>query len=247
MEFFRQEYWSRLPFPFPRDFPNPGIKPRSPVLQADFSLPVSLRKALKKILHKDNSSIFPYFTTKMSLLLPLLSRFSRVWLCATPWTAAHQAPAPFFLFGLRSLRDLSRPSRKGTSREWKLEPKPLDPLGISQAPILNRTRLWIFLKRQNLPECTSWTCTVQTKHLCAQHAVQEKGNCQTLTTLNPPKGGTALMNLVPTPCYFFFLFQFNSKVCDRNQTRTYTYTKPLKPGSPLGAACRCQPARRFAP
>ena len=26
------------------------------------------------------------------LLLPLLSRFSRVWLLATPWTAAHQAP-----------------------------------------------------------------------------------------------------------------------------------------------------------
>ena len=26
------------------------------------------------------------------MLLLLLSRFSRVWLCATPWTAAHQAP-----------------------------------------------------------------------------------------------------------------------------------------------------------
>ena len=41
---------------------------------------------------------------------------------------------------------------------------------------------------------------------------------------------------------FFFLFQFNSKVCNRNQSRTYTYTKHLKPRSPLGAACRCQPA-----
>ena len=28
----------------------------------------------------------------MLLLLLLLSRFSRVRLCATPWTAAHQAP-----------------------------------------------------------------------------------------------------------------------------------------------------------
>ena len=27
------------------------------------------------------------------LLLLLLSRFSHVWLCATPWTAAHQAPS----------------------------------------------------------------------------------------------------------------------------------------------------------
>ena len=31
----RQEYWSALPFPSPGDLPNPGIKPRSPELQAD--------------------------------------------------------------------------------------------------------------------------------------------------------------------------------------------------------------------
>ena len=30
-----------------------------------------------------------------ALLLLLLSRFSRVWLCATPWTATHQAPRPW--------------------------------------------------------------------------------------------------------------------------------------------------------
>ena len=35
MEFSRQEYWSGLPFPSPGDLPNPGIEPRSPVLQAD--------------------------------------------------------------------------------------------------------------------------------------------------------------------------------------------------------------------
>ena len=34
MEFSRQEYWSRLPFPSPEDLPDPGIEPRSPVLQA---------------------------------------------------------------------------------------------------------------------------------------------------------------------------------------------------------------------
>ena len=34
----RQEYWSGLPFPSPGDLPDPGIEPRSPVLQAD-SLP----------------------------------------------------------------------------------------------------------------------------------------------------------------------------------------------------------------
>ena len=40
MRFPRQEYWSGLPFPSPRDLPDPGIKPRSPVWQVD-SLPVS--------------------------------------------------------------------------------------------------------------------------------------------------------------------------------------------------------------
>ena len=38
MEFSRPEYWSGWPFPSPGDLPNPGIKPRSPPLQAD-SLP----------------------------------------------------------------------------------------------------------------------------------------------------------------------------------------------------------------
>ena len=35
MGFSRQEYWSRLPFPPPGDFANPGIEPKSPALQAD--------------------------------------------------------------------------------------------------------------------------------------------------------------------------------------------------------------------
>ena len=35
MEFFRQEYWSGLPFPSPGDLPDPGIEPRSPAWQAD--------------------------------------------------------------------------------------------------------------------------------------------------------------------------------------------------------------------
>ena len=33
--FSRQEHWSGLPCPPPGDLPNPGIKPRSPALQAD--------------------------------------------------------------------------------------------------------------------------------------------------------------------------------------------------------------------
>ena len=34
MGFFRQERWSGLPFPPPGDFPDPGIKPVSPVSPA---------------------------------------------------------------------------------------------------------------------------------------------------------------------------------------------------------------------
>ena len=41
MEFSRQKYWSGLPFPSPEELPNPGIKPWSPALQADF-LPFEL-------------------------------------------------------------------------------------------------------------------------------------------------------------------------------------------------------------
>ena len=35
MGFSRQEYWSGLPFPSPGNFPDPGIEPRSPALEAD--------------------------------------------------------------------------------------------------------------------------------------------------------------------------------------------------------------------
>ena len=43
--FSRQEYWSGLPCPPPGDLTNPGIKPRSPTLQADFLLSWATREA----------------------------------------------------------------------------------------------------------------------------------------------------------------------------------------------------------
>ena len=42
--FSRQEHWSGLPFPSPGDLPDPGIKPRSPTLQADALLSEPLGK-----------------------------------------------------------------------------------------------------------------------------------------------------------------------------------------------------------
>ena len=62
MGFSRQEYWSELPLPSPGYLPDPGIKPRSPTLQAG-SLPSEpggnlprkkemLTKRCKKILNQ---------------------------------------------------------------------------------------------------------------------------------------------------------------------------------------------------
>ena len=36
VEFFRQEYWSGLPIPPPRDLPDPEIKTMSPALSSGF-------------------------------------------------------------------------------------------------------------------------------------------------------------------------------------------------------------------
>ena len=38
MGFLRQEYWSGQPFPSPGDFPDSGIRPGSPALQADSTI-----------------------------------------------------------------------------------------------------------------------------------------------------------------------------------------------------------------
>ena len=45
MGFSRQEYWSGLPFPSPGDLPDPEIKARFPVLQADSLLSEPPEKA----------------------------------------------------------------------------------------------------------------------------------------------------------------------------------------------------------
>ena len=55
MGFFRQEYYSALPFPPPGGLPHPGIKPASPLsfaLQADSLRDEPLRKPPLKHIHK---------------------------------------------------------------------------------------------------------------------------------------------------------------------------------------------------
>ena len=51
--FFRQAYWSALPFPTPRNLPNPGIEPVSPTLRVD-SLPIESSGKPSKALGNHN-------------------------------------------------------------------------------------------------------------------------------------------------------------------------------------------------
>jgi len=51
--FSRQECWSELPFPSPGDLLDPGIKPESPLLQAD-SLPSESPGVKSSVVHGYN-------------------------------------------------------------------------------------------------------------------------------------------------------------------------------------------------
>ena len=62
MEFLRQEDWSGLPCPPLENLPNPGIKPRSPTLQAD-SLP--FEPSTMRNFKKD---LFPKFQAGLSVM-----------------------------------------------------------------------------------------------------------------------------------------------------------------------------------
>ena len=112
MEFSRPEYWSGQPFPSPGDLPNPGIKPRSPALQADSSPAAATAKSLQScptlwgpIDFSPRGSPIPGILQARTLEWVFISfsnagkwkvrvkSLSHVRLLATPWTAAHQAPS----------------------------------------------------------------------------------------------------------------------------------------------------------
>ena len=77
MGFSRKEYWSGLPCLPPGYLPDPGIEPDSLTSLAFIGRVFTTEPPGKSLVQ---------------LLLLLLSCFSRVRLCATPQTAAHQAP-----------------------------------------------------------------------------------------------------------------------------------------------------------
>ena len=69
---------------------------------------------LGKVIIKD--CIIPLH---FGVLLLLLSRFSRVWLCVTPWTAAHQAPPSLGFSRQEHWSGLPFPSPMHESEKWK--------------------------------------------------------------------------------------------------------------------------------
>ena len=89
IEFSRQEYWSRLPFPSPGYLPNPGIKLRSPAVQAD-SLPTELPG---KHTFQDISSVQFSRSVVSDSLGPHESQHTRP-LCPSPAPGVYPNPCP---------------------------------------------------------------------------------------------------------------------------------------------------------
>ena len=87
MGFSRQEYWSGLPFPSPRDLSNPGIEPRSSALQVD-SLPSELPGKPPKEFHL----IFKLISEKFPLILCLPAKSHELW--PWPWVSSRFRVSP---------------------------------------------------------------------------------------------------------------------------------------------------------
>ena len=112
--------------------PNPGIKPGSPVLQAD-SLPTELSGKPVKL----NG-----ICLLLVLLLLLLSRFSRVRLCSTPKTAVHRQPGGSPVPGIFQARTLEWVAISFSNAwKWKVKVKSLSSVWLFATPWLQPTRL----------------------------------------------------------------------------------------------------------
>ena len=96
MGFFRQEYYSGLPLTSPGDLPNPDIKSRSPVPQAD-----SLLSDLKLTQHYQSTILqfrLPWWLRQLRICLQCGRPGFNPWVGKIPWRRAWQ-PTPVFLPG----------------------------------------------------------------------------------------------------------------------------------------------------
>ena len=75
--FPRQEHWSRLPFPSPGDLPNPGIKSKSSVWQADSS-PLSYLGSPKSLVKTANYFMYHFMQRAIRILTKAINTLTRV-------------------------------------------------------------------------------------------------------------------------------------------------------------------------
>ena len=110
-----QELWCRsLVDLWMWDFPGSGVKPLSSALAGRF---LTTEQSGKPNFWDSYASVL---LCKMGmLLLLLLSRFSRVQLCATPLMAAHQAPPSLGFSRQEHWSGLPFPSPMHESEKWK--------------------------------------------------------------------------------------------------------------------------------
>ena len=79
LEFFRQEYWSGLPFPIPGDLIDPGLKPvflASPVLAGASFTTVPPGKPMESISHSEFNQV------SHSWMIGYVVRKIILWACA---------------------------------------------------------------------------------------------------------------------------------------------------------------------
>ena len=116
-------------------------------------------------------------TLNLILLLLLLSCFSHVRLCATPWTAAHQAP-------------LSTGFSRQESWSGLPFPSPLDDTGTLQTLQRLLTTLWINLKRSNVAPEGNWPELVSVVPMLSAHVHHRRSAPAILSSCRMP----------PAPC-----------------------------------------------
>ena len=71
MGFFRQEYWSGLPFPSPGDLPDPGMEPGSTALQSDSTLSEPQVNPDQPYIHMYICTDQPYILASFLDVLPI--------------------------------------------------------------------------------------------------------------------------------------------------------------------------------
>ena len=143
MGFSRQEYWNGLPCPPPGDLPDRGTEPRSPAAAAtakslqscptlfdpiDGSLPGSPVPGILQARTLEWVAISFSNAWKWKVKVKSLSQ---VWLLATPWTAAYQAPLSMGFSRQKYWSGVPLPSPASPANSLPPEP----PGKLSQMPV----------------------------------------------------------------------------------------------------------------